>query len=477
MLDEAPRDQLRQGLAQVRELLEKQRLVEGLAHRDRSQRHELVESLVHRQHLSELHTKLSRLHIADVAYILTVLPPDERLLVWRQTGRNRGGDVLLEVPEEVRQWLIEAMEPGELTEVLNQLDAEDLAYIADELPEDALQQRLQSLTLQDRQWLVSTMAYDEDAVGHLMSPDMVTVREDFTLGQVLETLRNLEAMPIHSDKLLVVNGRGILTGVLSLSALLLGSPSGTVAGTMATNVVTFRPEEMAREAAKAFERYDLASAPVVNERGKLLGRLTVDVVMDYIREEQEEKILVRAGLSGGEDLFASVWDSARNRWLWLSINLFTAFLASRVIGLFEGTIAQVVALAALMPIVSGVGGNTGNQTTAIIIRGLALEQIGHTNLWRLARKELAVSLLNGLVWGGVMGLVAYGLYWNPGLGLVMAAAMPLNMLIAGVVGLAVPLGLERWGRDPALGSSVLLTATTDAMGFFIFLGLASLFLL
>jgi magnesium transporter len=262
-----------------------------------------------------------------------------------------------------------------------------------------------------------------------------------------------------------------------VQTLLLGDPAAIVRDVMATDVVRFLPEDDAREAAQAFERYDLVSAPVLNERGKLMGRLTVDIVMDYIREESADEVLGLVGLSGAEDLYAPVWQSARNRWLWLSLNLITAFVASRVIGLFEDTIAQIVALAALMPIVASIGGNTGNQTTALIIRGLAMGQVDRSTTAHLLRKELGVGLLNGVMLGSLVGLFALAFYHNASLGLVIAAAVVLNLAIAALVGLAVPLALDRLGRDPALGSSVLLTATTDSMGFLIFLGLATVFLL
>jgi magnesium transporter len=246
---------------------------------------------------------------------------------------------------------------------------------------------------------------------------------------------------------------------------------------MLTDPVVFGVNDAADDAARAFERYDLVSAPVVNERGKLIGRLTVDAMVDFIREESEEEALNMAGLRGDEDLFAPIWDSARNRWLWLSINLCTAFIASRAIGLFEATIAQIVALATLMPIVAGIGGNSGNQTTTLVVRGLALGEITPENTWHLTFKELGVGLLNGIVWGATVGLFTYLLYWSVPLGLVMAAAMLLNLLLAAAVGVAIPLIQHKLGRDPAFGSSVLLTFITDGMGFFIFLGLATVFLL
>ena len=246
---------------------------------------------------------------------------------------------------------------------------------------------------------------------------------------------------------------------------------------MATDVVRFRPEDDVEEAAQAFERYDLVTAPVVDAADKLIGRLTVDEMVDVIREESEADILNMAGLKEEEDLFAPVWDSVKNRWMWLAINLVTAFVASRVIGAFEGSIEKIVALAALMPIVAGIGGNSGNQTITMIVRALAVGQISGAQAIRLLKKEIGVALVNGVIWGSVMGLVSWLLYDSVGIGLVMVAAMTLNLLLAAVVGVLIPILMERSGRDPALGSSVLITAVTDSGGFMIFLGLATMFLL
>ncbi len=240
--------------------------------------------------------------------------------------------------------------------------------------------------------------------------------------------------------------------------------------------VTFRPEDEASDAARAFERYDLVSAAVVDDRGKLVGRFTVDTVMDVVRDETSLRALKHAGLSGDEDLFAAPWASARNRWPWLAVNLITAFVASRVIGQFEGLIGQLAALAALMPIVASIGSNTGNQTMALVIRSLALDQLQLGGTPRLVRKELTISLLNGAMWGLLVGLLAVVIYASVTLGVVMSGAVVLNLLVAALAGVAIPVGLHAAGRDPALGSSVLLTFITDAMGFFLVLGLASVFL-
>jgi magnesium transporter len=275
----------------------------------------------------------------------------------------------------------------------------------------------------------------------------------------------------------VINQDNLLTGVLPVHWLLVNSPEKMVSEVMAPDVNTFHPADDAYEVAQAFERYDLVTAPVVDDAGRLIGRITIDAMVDVLREESESEALSRGGLREEEDIFASVWASLRNRWSWLAINLVTAFIASRVIGLFEGSIQRLVALATLMPIVAGIGGNSGNQTITMIVRALALNQITPDSAKRLWRKELAVSLFNGLVWGGVIGVVAWLLYDNLALGSVMTAAMTLNLLLAAFCGVGIPMLMMKFGRDPALGSSVLITAMTDSGGFFIFLGLATLFLM
>lgn len=290
-------------------------------------------------------------------------------------------------------------------------------------------------------------------------------------------LRRLKELPGHTDKLFVVNYDGVLKGVLPLKRLLVSDPERQVSEVMALDPVRFHPDEDAYDAAQAFERYDLVSAPVVERNGKLIGRLTIDAMVDLIREEGESEVLNMAGLREEEDIFASVWKSVGNRWAWLAVNLVTAFVASRVIGLFEDSIEKLVALAALMPIVAGIGGNSGNQTITMIVRAMALGQINTANTARLLVKELGVALINGLVWGGVIGVVAGVLYGSWSLAAVMTGAMTLNLLMAALMGVLIPMTLAKLGRDPAMGASVMITAMTDSGGFFIFLGLATLFLL
>ena len=471
------KESLQGSLQQVIRLLNKHKLVESLVHKQDMPKHDLVESLVHKQNLAELHKKLDALHPADVAYILEALPLEQRLDVWDMVKAERDGEILLEVSDAVRHTLIADMDSDELLAAAEQLDTDELADLAPDLPDDVLQDLLDSLDSRNRERLQSALAYPEDAVGALMDFDIVTIREDVSLEVALRYLRRLASLPDHTDKLFVVDRDDILRGVLPLKRLIVNDPDLIVSEIMTNETVVFHPEDKADEAAKAFERYDLVTAPVLDENNRLVGRLTVDTVMDFIREETESDILSMVGLREEEDLFASVWKSVQNRWAWLAINLVTAFVASRVIGLFEGSIEKIVALAALMPIVAGIGGNSGNQTITMIVRGLALGQTASSSMKSLLLKELGVSLLNGVVWGGVLGLVAYFLYHNVALGVVMTAAMTLNLLLAAIMGVLIPLMMTKFGRDPAVGSSVLITAVTDSGGFFIFLGLATVFLI
>ncbi|NTV10526.1 MAG: magnesium transporter [Zoogloea sp.] len=470
-------DDLQQHLKEVQMLLSRHKLVEDLVHHQEMPRHDLVEQLVHRQHLAELSSKLDELHPADIAYILESLPVDERLLVWDLVKADRDGEILLEVSDAVRESIIETMDRDELKAAAEQLDADELADLAPDLPQEVMEDVYLGLDHEEREQLRAAMSYAEDSVGALMDFDMVTVREDVTLEVVLRYLRRFDELPDHTDQLFVVDRGECLRGMLPINALLVNDPETEVSALMQTHALTLEPTDDAQSAAQAFERYDLVSAPVVDHNLRLVGRVTVAAVLDFVREESEAEILGQAGLKEEEDIFAPVFDSVKNRWSWLAINLVTAFIASRVIGAFEGSIEKLVALAALMPIVAGIGGNSGNQTITMIVRAIAMGQVAEDALRRLLRKEIGVAIFNGLVWGGLLGLIAWALYGSPKLGMVMTAAMTLNLLLAAFMGVAIPMTMLRFGRDPALGSSVLITACTDSGGFFIFLGLATLFLL
>lgn len=469
-------DSTEDNLNRVVELLRKHDLVASLVHKQDMPRRDLVEGLVHKQHLTALHTLLDDMHSADVARVLEALPLDDRLLVWDLVKAERDGEILLEVSDAVRESLIKAMDSDELLAAAETLDTDEIADLAPDLPQDVIQDLLESLDAQKRSRLQSALSYPEDTVGALMDYDMVTIRADITLEVALRYLRRLGELPDQTDKLFVVDREGALRGVMPLQRLLLKDPDAKVADVMAEEVVTFHAEDDATDAANAFERYDLVSAPVIDGRNRLMGRLTVNAVVDHIRQESDSDLLSIAGLREEEDIFASVWKSVQNRWAWLAINLVTAFIASRVIGEFEGTIEKLVALAALMPIIAGIGGNSGNQTLTMIVRALALGQIHPDNARKLFSKEIGVAAINGVIWGSVVGIFAYLLYDKPALGVVMMGAMTLNLLLAAVMGVAIPTLMHKFGRDPAVGSSVMITAVTDSGGFFIFLGLASLFM-
>lgn len=476
-------DDAQKALSDVQDLLRKQRVIESVVHNQQvhvnPERHKLVQDLVHRQHENELRHVLFNLHPADVAYVLEALPLEERLVVWDLVSAERDGEILLELSDGVRETLIRTMDSEELYAATESLDADEIADLAPDLPRDVVEKLASSLSLEEREQLRAAMSYPEGSVGARMDFDMVTIRDDVSLEVVLRYLRRFDELPEQTDQVFVVDRLDHFKGSLPLDRLLVNEPETLVSEVMSREVLMLSALDDVSEAAQAFERYDLVSAPVLDPAGKLIGRLTVNEVVDVIREESESEILSSAGLREEENLFSSVWESAKNRWVWLGVNLCTAFFASRVIDAFEGTIAKVVALATLMPIVAGIAGNSGNQTMTVMIRSLALGHLSSGNLRVLLKKELVIAGLNGLVWGGITGLAVVALYhgspqaWM--LGGVMTMAMILNLLVAAMIGVAVPLGLERLGRDPAMGSSVLLTFTTDSMGFFIFLGLATLF--
>ena len=463
-------------LEQIDVLLSKQYTTESMVDAEDSIERKLIKNLENKENFTSLQNLLNNLHPSDIADILEALPLDRRLTIWELVKSENDGDILVEVSDVVRQTLIADMDNTELLAAAEQLDTDEIADIANDLPNDVLSDLLQSLDVQNRERLESALSYPDESVGALMDFDIATIRDDITLEVVLNYLRKINKLPDHTDKLFVVDRFGSIVGVLPLERIIVNDSHARVKDVMATDSVVFKPEDTANEASNAFERYDLVTAPVVDDSRKLLGRLTVDAVMDYIREETENEKLSMVGLRE-EDMFSTIWKSVQNRWAWLAINLVTALIASRVIGIFEGSIEKVVALAALMPIIAGIGGNSGNQTTTMIVRALALSQVTFSNLRLLMFKEIGVALVNGILWGSVLGVFAYILYGNIQLGYVMTAAMILNLILSAIMGVMIPLVLNRLGKDPAVGSSVLITAMTDSGGFFIFLGLATVVLL
>ena len=463
-------------IEQIDELLESSEFSENSNENSVDEKHALIKNLVSKKNISSLESLLGDLHPADIADILESLPVQKRLVLWDLVKSENEGDILIEVSDSVRQTLIDDMDSTELLAAAQQLETDEIADIAPDLPEEVLKDLLENLDIQNRERLQSVLSYPEDSVGSIMEFEITTIREDLTLEVVLNYLRKIKKLPNHTDKLFVVDKDGLILGVLPLERIIVNAPTTIVKNIMAKEVVLFKPEDLADEASNAFERYDLVTAPVVDENKKLVGRLTVEAVMDFIRQESDNEKFSMAGLREEEDIFSSIWKSVQNRWAWLAINLLTAFIASRVIGIFEGSIEKVVALAALMPIIASIGGNSGNQTTAMIVRALAIGQLTQSSIRSLLYKEISVALLNGLIWGSIVGLFAFYLYNNADLGFVMASAMVLNLILAAIMGVLMPLLMHRLGKDPAVGSSVLITAMTDSGGFFIFLGLATLVL-
>lgn len=427
----------------------------------------------------ELREVIDSLHPADIAWVLEALPLDERLAVWNLVESESDGEVLVEVNDGVRETLIDAMDRDELVDAVETLDTDEIADLVDDLPPDVMAEVQEGLSHEERAQLRAAMSYPEDSVGARMDFEVVSIREETTIDMVLRYLRRFDSFPDHTDQVFVVDRLGHLKGTLALSKILTTDPVVTVRTVMQKDMLTLNPLDDVSDAAQAFERYDLVSAAVIDESGRLVGRLTVNEIVDVIREESDEDAFAAVGLDDEQDLFASAWQTAKSRWLWLGVNLCTAFFASRVISAFEGTIERVVALAALMPIVAGMAGNSGNQTLTLLVRALAIGQVTDSNQRDLIKKEIAVSVINGILWGAIAGLCAWALYWDspqgPLLGLVMFLAMLLNIAQGAAVGLFVPLILKHFNRDPALGGSVLLTFATDSGGFLIFLGLATIF--
>ncbi len=458
-------------------LLNRYKLVEGFVNLQGDSGQVLADSSVQKRNLDELQHFIDYLHPADIADILEALPLEDRLIIWNLVKTELDGEVLLEASDAVRETLITGMGINELLAATELLDADEIADLAPDLPREVIDDVFLSLPTAERERLREAMSYPEDAVGALMDFDVITIRENVRLEVVLRYLRRLDELPDHTDQLFVIDRNEHLKGVLLVSKLLVSDPDIKVSEVMTKEMITLHPDDNAQQAASAFERYDLVSTSIVDNNGKLQGRVTVNTVIDFIRDKADDKERNLAGLSEEEDLFSPVLKSVKNRWAWLAINLVTAFIASRVIGLFEDSIAQLVALAALMPIIAGIGGNSGNQTITMIVRGLALGQINTGSAKKIILKEIGVSVINGIIWGAVVGLFTFVIYQNAALGLIMMLAMALNLLLAALLGVLIPLTLRRLGRDPALGSSVMITAVTDSGGFFIFLGLATIFLL
>jgi len=465
-------------LQKLQTILKRQKVVEALAQRqygDDAKSH-LLENMLHRQHNTEIAALVNDLHPADIAFILESLPEREREIVWQLVDERFDADVLLEVEDWVRESLINLMDHHELVAATGEMDTDELADLVPDLPPAVVAEVQKGLTDVERAQLIEAMGYPKDTVGAIMDFEMVRVREDVTLEVVLRYLRRLQELPDHTDQIFVVDRDDHLRGTLALAALLVSDPEKEVSEVMATDYLALSPLDSDADAAGAFERYDLVSAPVTDSLGRLIGRVTIAEVVDVIQEDSQEQELSRAGLQD-EDIFAPALSALRNRAPWLLVNLCTASIAAFIASRFEGTVSHIVVLAFLMSIVAGIGGNSGNQTMTLVIRALAVGRVNNSNLWQMVKRELSITLLVGVSGSVVAALYARLISDSWAIALVMMAAMIGNMLIGATVGVVIPLIRDRIGKDPAIGSSVLLTFFTDSLGFFIFLGLASVFLL
>jgi magnesium transporter len=411
----------------------------------------------------QVHRLVNSLHPAEIASLLESLPPPQREIVWELVDPELEGDILVELNEEVRNALISEMAPEDLVAATEGLELDDLADLLEGLPEAVNQRVLRSMDSQDRERLKAVLAYGPDTAGGLMNTDTDSVRPDVTLETVLRYLRMRGEVPDKTDALFVVNRHDRYLGTLPITELLTEDPERTVGEVMDSDVEAIAPEMPASRVASLFQDHDLLSAAVVTPDGRLLGRITVDDVVDVIRDEA--------------DMFAGVVPSARRRGVWLGVNLATAFMAAWVVGLFEMTIQKMVALAVLMPIVASMGGVAATQTLTLIVRGLALGQVERANARWLMAKEIAVALLNGLAWATVVALVSFVWFRNWKIAGVIFAAMVVNLLAAALAGVIVPLTLKRLGVDPAVAGGVVVTTVTDVVGFAALLGLGTLVLL
>lgn len=419
---------------------------------------------------------LSDIHPAEIAHLLESIPGNLREKVWPYIPEDTNGEILLHLNDEARAAIINKMETEELVAATETLDTDDLADILPEMPQDVIQEILLSLETQERDRLKSVLSYDVDSAGGLMDLDTIIIRPDISLDVVLRYLRRKGTLPKGTDNLFVVDRENHYLGLLPLSLLLTSDPQLLVDELMLTDIKGIHADKHARDVANIFEHRDLITAAVVDDDGHLLGRITIDDVVDVIRDEADHSLMSMAGMNEEEDMFAPVFASTRRRSIWLGINLITALLASWVIGLFGATIEKMVALAILMPIVASMGGIAGSQTLTLVIRGMALGQVEKSNAHRLLLKEMWIGVWNGIIWAVVIASVAGFWFDSLQLGFIIAAAITINLIVAAISGATIPLLLKRYGADPALSGSVVLTTVTDIVGFLAFLGLATIYM-
>ena len=414
---------------------------------------------------------------ADTAHLLESSPPRERNILWKLISKEDEGDVLQYLHEEIAAQFLRHRNAQEIIDTVEDFEPDDFADLLQELPRTVARRVLESMDEQQRQRVETVLSFPEDTAGGLMNTDTITVRPNISLNILFRYLRRHKSIPDMTDNILVVNRADKFVGILPLTKLLVSDPHISVREAMQTDVLAIHANMPDNEVAAIFERQDLVSAPVVNDDGRLLGRITIDDVVDVIREDADHSLMSMAGLDEDEDTFAPVLKTARRRSVWLGINLLTAFFASAVIGLFQDTIDKVVALAVLMPIVASMGGIAGNQTLTLVIRGMALGQVGASNARWLLSRETIVGFINGSIWSVVVGGVASYWFNDISLGFIIASAMIINLILAGVAGASLPMILQRLNIDPALSGGVILTTLTDVVGFLAFLGLATLYYL
>jgi magnesium transporter len=417
---------------------------------------------------------LNGLAAADVAHLLESSPPKFRRILWQLVEVDQEGEVLGELSDELQSLFLSDMDAAEVAQITEGLEDDDIADILQQLPDRVTREVLHSMDHQDRARIEQVLTYPDDTAGGLMNTDTITIRARFTLDVVLRYLRRHEAIPEMTDKLIVVNRSDQFIGLLPLHTLLVADPSASVREMMSTDIEPIPAELPDTEVARLFERHDWVSAPVVDDNGKLLGRITIDDVVDVIREDADHSFMSMAGLDEDEDTFAPVFRTAPRRALWLGANLITAFIAAAVINLFQGTIEKVVALAVLMPIVASMGGVAGTQTLTVLVRGIAMGQVGKSNQAWLIKREVIVGLLNSALWAAVVAVAASIWFGDWNIGIIIAAAMVINLVTAAFTGAVLPLLMHRANIDPALAGGVVLTTVTDVVGFVSFLGLATL---
>ena len=423
--------------------------------------------------LDDSRVLLKSLRPQETANLLEASPPKVREFLWDLLDDDMSNQVLYHLAEDVRADFLEGMDTAQLVAAADDLDTDDLADLLQELPDTIAQQVLDSMGAADRARVEAVMSFPEDSAGGLMNTDAITVQPRHALEIVLRYLRLRKDLPETTDALVVVNSRDEYVGMLPIARLLTSDPSVTVREVMDTDAQAIPVDMNDTGVARLFSEEDLVSAPVIDADGKLVGRITIDDVVDVIIEDADEAVLARAGLELDEDTFAPIAKSVRRRTIWLGINLITAFVAAAVINIFEETIAKVVALAVLMPIVASMGGIAGTQTLTLVIRGIALGHIGRANLLWLLNREFIVAALNGLFWAALVAVTAAFAFRDPILGAVIAVAMVVNILVAAVSGSLLPSALNRLSIDPAIAGGVILTTITDVTGFFVFLGLAT----